>query len=332
MDSYLGTVDRHDPLYDILLEQACPDVRDACFHVNRMASGGVYRYVEEKSRTAIIGKFFRLDDHRAERVERIQGEYDKLVAIRSYGFSTSPNFIVRPIAREPRIGLALIEDYVEGRDLDHYIIKAIHNGDRAGLRDRLTRLAAFFYYLHSRTGNGLSVDLEPVSAYYRKLLDTLELQTLIASGDRQQLLGLLDRWLNRSRFQGLRSSIVHGDATPTNFLFTSHGDVVAIDLERMKQSDVVYDIGMVCGELKHAFLWRTGNPYASEPFIRHFLKSYAAPFSDPKRAFREITGRNPFFMAMTELRIARNSYLDWNYRKRLVHEAFECLRWGLKPA
>jgi hypothetical protein len=40
--------------------------------------------------------------------------------------------------------------------------------------------------------------------------------------------------------------------------------------------------------------------------------------------------RNSFYMAMTELRIARNDYLDLNYRKRLADEALQCLKWGLK--
>lgn len=61
-----------------------------------------------------------------------------------------------------------------------------------------------------------------------------------------------------------------------------------------------------------------------------FFKSYASHFPDAQKAFKDITRRNPFYMAMTELRIARNNYLDWGYRKRLAHEAMECLRWGLK--
>ena len=75
---YLGTLDYHDPLYEVLLANVCPNVRSPRFHVNRMSSNGVYKYTEEKSRTAIIGKFFRLDDTRQDRVSRIKGEYDDL--------------------------------------------------------------------------------------------------------------------------------------------------------------------------------------------------------------------------------------------------------------
>ncbi len=140
----------------------------------------------------------------------------------------------------------------------------------------------------------------------------------------------MDLWLNKDRFQKAASVIVHGDATPTNFIFTERENVVAIDLERMKNADSVYDIGMVCGEIKHSFMWRTGNPYVAEPFIRYFFERYSQHFDDPETTFQEITLRNPFYMAMTEFRIARNEYLDFNYRKRLAHEGLECLKWGLK--
>ncbi len=45
---------------------------------------------------------------------------------------------------------------------------------------------------------------------------------------------LMERWLSHSRFRKIRNVIIHGDATPTNFLFTGNADVAAIDLERMK--------------------------------------------------------------------------------------------------
>jgi hypothetical protein len=64
----------------------------------------------------------------------------------------------------------------------------------------------------------------------------------------------------------------------------------------------------------------------AEPFIRHFLKSYSSHFHDYKKAFKEITSRNPFYMAMTELRIG----LSRNYRKWLAYEAMACLKRGFK--
>ena len=328
--SYLGTLDYSDPLYEILLTQVFPDVREPVFHVDRISHRRVFKYTEEKSRIAIVGKFFRLDDVKQERVLRIKGEYDNLHTIRRYGFNAHPNFVVRPISREESIGLALVEEFIQGKDLDYYLKKAIYRGDKDSLRERLSMLASFLYALHAKTKSDNTVKLNSAYSYFLKIVHKLSKQNVISGYEMNQYLKLVDRWLSRPLLQKPKDVIVHGDATPTNFIFTAGGDIVAIDLERMKNADAVLDIGMVCGELKHAFLWRTGNPYEAEPFIRYFFKSYASHFPNPKKAFMEITVRNPFYMALTELRIARNDYLGWDYRKMLAHEAMECLKWGLK--
>jgi len=329
-ETYLGKLDYADPLYEILFSQICSDIKDPLFRVSRMSSRRVYKYTEEKTRIAIIGKFFELYDIKQERVLRIKGEYDNLRRIRSYGFDTPPHYVVRPISREERIGLAVIEDYIHGKDLDYFLKKAIYEGKGESLKDKLSRIASFLYALHVKTETGDNVELDSVSAYFQKVLNKLYMQRVISDSELRTYLKLMDKWFNRTLLHDARNVIVHGDATPTNFLFTERGDVVAIDLERIKDSDLVYDVGMVCGELKHAFMWRTGNPYMAEPFIRHFLKRYSSHFHDHRKAFEEITFRNPFYMAMTELRIARNAYLDWHYRKWLAYEAMECMRWGLK--
>src|ERR1039457_4730280 len=54
--------------------------------------------------------------------------------------------------------------------------------------------------------------------------------------------------------------------------------VIAIDLERMKCADRVFDLGRIAGELQHYFLQATGNKHSAEPFIGHFLWEYACHF------------------------------------------------------
>ncbi len=328
--SYLGTLDCSDPLYEILLSQIFSDIRAPIFHVDRISHRKVFKFTEEKSQTAIVGKFFKPNDQKPERILRIKGEYDNLLQIRRYGFDVRPNFVVRPISREESIGLALVEEFIQGKDLDHYLRKAIYRGDKDSLKERLSMLASFLFALHSKTESGNTVNLDSAFSYFLKIIQKLRKQNVVSDSEVNQYLKLADKWLKRQMLHKQKDVIVHGDATPTNFLFTPGGDVVAIDLERMKRADAVFDIGMICGELKHAFLWRTGNPYEAEPFIRHFFRSYASHFHNPRKAFTEITMRNPFYMALTELRIARNNYLDWIYRKQLAREAMECLRWGLK--
>ena len=67
---------------------------------------------------------------------------------------------------------------------------------------------------------------------------------------------------------------------------------------------------------------------AADPFIGHFLWEYACHFPNRDSAFHSITGRTPFYMGMTLLRIARNSWIEPEYRRRLINEAKECLRAG----
>jgi Ser/Thr protein kinase RdoA (MazF antagonist) len=121
---------------------------------------------------------------------------------------------------------------------------------------------------------------------------------------------------------------VHGDVTPSNILFGEGLWVIAIDLERMKYADRVFDVGRVVGELKHFFLQHADGREA-EPFIGHFLWEYACHFPDRASAFASVTRRLPFHMGLTLLRIARNSWISSNHRERLIAEAQTVLRSGL---
>ena len=98
------------------------------------------------------------------------------------------------------------------------------------------------------------------------------------------------------------------------------------DLERMMWADRVFDLGRLSGELKHFFMQATGDRWAAEPFIGHLLWEYCSYFPDRQGAFRSITLRLPFYLGITLLRIARNSWIEWTYRRQLLEEAKENLR------
>ena len=114
--------------------------------------------------------------------------------------------------------------------------------------------------------------------------------------------------------------------TPANVLFGDGPWVIAIDLERMNRSDRAFDLGRVVGELKHFFMQHTGDRLLAESFIGHFLWEYACHFPDRNGAFASITRRVPFHMGLTLLRIARNSWINGNYRRQLLNEAKKTLR------
>ena len=119
---------------------------------------------------------------------------------------------------------------------------------------------------------------------------------------------------------------LHGDATPANFLFGDGMDVAAIDLERMKRGDRMFDVGRVAGELQHAFMRDSGDRHRADPFIGHFLREYSSHFPDRQQMFESVTARAPYYMALNLLRVARNGYIDQDYAGRLVRQAKRLLR------
>jgi hypothetical protein len=103
-------------------------------------------------------------------------------------------------------------------------------------------------------------------------------------------------------------------------------DVAAIDLERMKRGDRMFDVGRVAGELQHAFMRDCGDRRHAEPFIGHFLWEYSCHFPDREQTFESISARAPYYMALNLLRVARNSYIGQNYGSRLVTQAKRMLQ------
>lgn len=325
----LGVLPRHDPLQEVLRSRVFADVPDPVFQVEAISNcHQVYRYREQRTGLSVVGKFVRLDEPDDAKRARILGEYGNLVALRELGFAHRPHRIVRPLGREESIGLAVVEENVGGRDLDHFLLRAA-GGDGEPLHRAVGSLAAFLAALHRSSATGRDADLGHLAWYSDRVIGKLLRQEVLDMGAAHELWRLRDRWLGRSRMRA-GETIVHGDATPTNFLFGEGDEVVAIDLERMKHADPAWDLGMVCGEIKHAFLWRTGNGWAAEPYIRAFLESYAGAFPDREGTFRAVTRRLPFFMALTELRIARNGWLVRQQRLRLAREARACLAGGLQ--
>src|SRR6266550_2427894 len=68
-----------------------------------------------------------------------------------------------------------------------------------------------------------------------------EFSQAIGHDDVDELSRLRDRWRERPEMWQDQQVWLHGDATPANFLFGHGMDVAAIDLERMKRGDRMFD-------------------------------------------------------------------------------------------
>lgn len=336
MRHYLGHLAPTDPLYDYLRRTILPQVaatasRPPRWRVFRVSAvSDVYLYEDKWSGARVVGKFYA-------RARGLNGsgapqsaahEYRVLDTLRAMGFRDPPDLVVRPLGCNPDLADLLVVEFAVGEQLDSVIGGALGQGG-GRLFHKLSDLARFFARLHNRTAGGPGVDFGRTLAYYERVVAYLAASGVISSRRAGRLRHLGRRHAARPILWQDWQVLVHGDATPSNFLFGPNHTVIAIDLERAHHDDRVYDVGRLCGELKHCFLQATGDPARSEPFIGHFLWEYAGHFPDRQRAFAAVTGRLPFHLGLTLLRIARNSWLDAGYRSRLVREATTILEGAL---
>src|SRR5450755_5130450 len=330
---YVGYVAGEDPLHGFLskimrdrLEVRAPQL---AFRVFRLCgSNEVYAYEEMSSGVKVICKFygtrFRTNLDKAAWMAR--QEYDGLKMLRRFNLVGSPHHVIRPLGLSRDINGVLAVEHYSGEEFSHAIARATQHRDDAHLYWRLKALASFLATQHIRTGNGASVDFEPDCGYLDILVGRLRKADRIRQGDIDELSCLRDRWHDRPLMWQDEQVWLHGDATPANFLFGHGMDVAAIDLERMKRGDRMFDVGRVAGEIQHAFMSAGGDGHRAEPFIRHFLWEYSRHFPDREQTFESITARAPYYTALNLLRIARNDYIGQDYGSRLVTHAKRLLQ------
>jgi len=331
--TYLGHLSAHDPLHGYLQRDIQPQITgtasDSKYRVFALnGSNDVYLYEDRNSGTKFIGKFFLSSRKRdiVKATARLTREFDNLCMMRSHGLAGYRHHVVRPLGRHYSMNALLVTEYCEGQLLSDVIMEAIRHSDPGKLYHKLTALAYFLSVFHNRTAIGVGVDFHEDCAYMDRLIGKLREIRAIGTNEAGELTWLRDQWRSQPRMWQDQKVVVHGDATPENFMFGNGLDVVAFDLERSRRADRVFDTGRIAGELKHFFMRATGRRDAAEPFIGHFLWEYACHFPDRDSAFRSITGRTPFYVGITLLRIARNSWIEAEYRYRLICEAIECLR------
>jgi hypothetical protein len=329
--TYLGRLSESDPLYGFLEHdiQHHNDADDSStyrvFKLN--GSNDVYMYEDRATGRKLIGKFFltaaRNDTARAD--SHLTQEFDNLSMMRDSGLTGSPHNVVKPLGRSYELNALLVTECLEGQLLSEVILEAIRSGNHDELYAKLTALAYFLAEFHNRTAIPVAVDFHRDCAYMDTLIERLQLIDAIDADETKELQRLRDEWRKQPRMWQDQQVFVHGDATPDNFMFGRGLDVMTFDLERSKRADRVFDTGRIAGELKHFFMWATGAANAADPFIGHFLWEYACHFPDRDSAYAAISGRNPFHVGITLLRIARNAWVDADHRVRLLHEAQICL-------
>ena len=302
------------------------------------SSRQVYYFRFSGNGLAVVGKFLSAYPPASAADRGLGREYHNYQRAAALGLTDGRFRIPRLLGRWPELRLGLLLEAVPGPDLDRLILGVAGQGDLSSLYQGLANLAELLAFWHS-----LPVPPAPVSSlealnYLDKLRRQLRRQGLLTPEDEAALAEERAAWeLRLAQFPDCQV-LVHGDATPTNFLFPNGGGqggppgggVVALDLERLRAADRLWDLSWVAGELKHAWAWRTANPAAAEGAIGHFFRTYLAALAGDPQLTERLYLLNPFFMALAELRIARNAYLTWDHRRWLVAEARRCLTFGRK--
>jgi aminoglycoside phosphotransferase len=276
---------------------------------------------------AVVGKFFSAYPPQSSADLSLAREYDNYRRLPALGLNHDQGLVPRLLGRWPRGSLGLLLEAVPGPDLDNLIGSACFHGDPAPLQRGLEKLAHLLAFFHSRPVPARPVESPPVLAYLDKVIGQLHAAGLLTQEDCQALTHERAFWEARFRDFSDRQVLVHGDATPTNFLFPN-GRAVALDLEKLRVGDRLWDLSWVAGELKHAWGWRLQNLSGAEGAIGYFFRAYLAAGDFAPTLTDRLYILNPFYMALSELRIARNLYLTWGYRRELVAEARRCLAGG----
>lgn len=276
---YVGHLSRKDPLYGYLRHDILPRMEvhgTPDFRVHKInASRKVYLYKDKHSHARVVGKFFGDDSHRSHQsaYHTMKQEYHNLKTARGIGFVSYPHYVARPLGYNAHLSCVLVAEYCDGTPLDEFLVRAIREGARDTLLQKLTALAYFLAAMHNRTANGIRVDFSRDGSYLSGITNRLRKCGYIGWRESEELCWLKDRWLEKGFMWEDQHVLVHGDLTPTNILFGDGLWVIAVDLERMKRADRVSDVGRVCGEIKHFFMQYGGNKDLAEPFIGHFLGS-----------------------------------------------------------
>jgi aminoglycoside phosphotransferase len=286
-------------------------------------------FFERKRNIMVVGKLFKWGVIPLEEAWlEADKEYANLKLLREMlGKKADGDNVVAPLGENKDLSALLVVEKAPGFTLDYFLAEAIFKQQSVQLFETLSYLARFLVKLHETCKTERPLSLELPRLYFTGLLDSLS-EDLLEPLSRASIEKYAVQWWNvETVFGSDRETIVHGDATTTNFLFDK-GNVTAIDLQDMKWADRCWDLGFIAAELKHHFMWRTGSGQTAEPFISHFLWEYAVDYGDTN-FFHVITQRIPLYMAIGLLRIARNLYLDKKYREHLILEAKRCLKYGL---
>jgi tRNA A-37 threonylcarbamoyl transferase component Bud32 len=309
----VGLLGSGDAFRDWLSDVMADRLRDRYCNVRvyriEPASHVVCRYEFAGEGFSVVAKFFG-------EPTGAQSRYNAENAMRNeyYRLKRAAEWIrvPRPLAMRSDFHAVLVTDYISGVSLHDVLKKERH------LFSHLTDVAHLLKELHDKTRRYCNRERE--FAYFHRLLD----QNGFSRSRRERFDRLLGRWWYGPEIDRRDGCMIHGDATPANYIFGRDG-VHAIDFESSwRHAHPMHDLGVLAAEIKAFFRSALGDGERAEPYIGHLLWEYSSGEGDFYRNCAVL----PFFMALGYMRIAR---LPWRGAEHeyLLGEAEACLKAGL---
>ncbi|MFX1508202.1 MAG: phosphotransferase, partial [Promethearchaeota archaeon] len=272
----------------------------------------------------VIGKYYG-NESNSER--HFNTEINHFLDFKRMGLDKGSHRIPRLLGYNQNFNFVVVTEYIQGKSLGSIITDIVQKERKTELYQALSEIAYFLYLLHSRSTKKINVNFNIEVSYFYDTIKRLKKTTPFSKKEEDYFHTLIRKWFDRLDMWEQPTVFVHGDCTPGNFIISNNPKLVVLDLERCRRADPAFDTGRIAGELKHSLMRLTGSNYEAEPFIHYFYESYCNHFKS-NRLFREITKRNPFYQAVTELRIAKNKWLPFDYRFQLIEDAKKCLETG----
>ncbi|MBA3875886.1 MAG: hypothetical protein C0498_02950 [Anaerolinea sp.] len=158
--------------------------------------------------------------------------------------------------------------------------------------------------------DGLDLPTRIAVAEARAFVDDLA-RSSVLSGEATIADGLrrrLDAWSARASLTDFDATLIHGDATTTNFVFPTATEVVAIDWERLAPGNPADDRGRLAAEVAAGIRSHGGPAAEADAVVERILASYGAALGSG-RIDEPFVERFRFHRASSTLRIARNGWL-----------------------
>ena len=284
-------------------------------------SQAAYIYREEVTRWALVAKFYAAKTGSSAQKHAAR-ELRCLQRAKATGVDTPDFRVVRPLGLWRGV---LFLEYLHGLRLEDVI--AVRQSQPGRLTASLDHAAQFLARLHTQSAQSdADPNFDPAVEYAHGVVEQLAEYGVLQQDPiaRDGVDRLIDRWAAQPLMRSFTPTLIHGDATTTNFILSEDAKVVVVDWERLDRGDPASDLGRLMAEITHSVNQHGGSVVEAQPFVAHMVGAYcsALPVSWDREA---LVDRARFYRASSTLRIARNGWVSRLDRTALVAQAMALL-------